>query len=109
MQPFVENSIWHGLSEKTQGGLIKIEILIENEMLKYVLEDNGSNIKKQSDLPEIEKLKKTSIGMATTKERLELVNKKNDVNANFLTIDLMDEKYNYLGKRIELKLPILQD
>jgi LytS/YehU family sensor histidine kinase len=109
MQPFIENSIWHGLSEKMQGGHIKIEILIEEGMLKYVLEDNGSDVKKKSDLPEIEKMKKTSIGIATTKERLELVNQKSNGNANFMMIDLKDEKNNYIGKRIELKLPILQD
>jgi LytS/YehU family sensor histidine kinase len=109
MQPFVENSIWHGLSEKEVGGLITIEILIENNSLKYILEDNGKNKVKASDLPEIEKLKKSSIGIAATKERLDLVNQKTNAQANFLMIDLKDEKNNYCGKRIELKLPLLQD
>ena len=109
MQPFVENSIWHGLSNKDSGGIIKIEIITENNMLKYILEDNGSNRMKPSDLPEIEKLKKSSIGIAATKERLDLVNQKNNSQANFLMTDLKDEKQNYCGKRIELKLPILQD
>ncbi|HRG60129.1 MAG TPA: histidine kinase [Bacteroidia bacterium] len=109
MQPFVENSIWHGLSNKESGGVIKIEIITENNMLKYILEDNGSNRIKPSDLPEIEKLKKSSIGIAATKERLDLVNQKNNSQANFLMTDLKDEKQNYCGKRIELKLPILQD
>lgn len=109
MQPFVENSIWHGLSNKESGGIIKIEIITENNMLKYILEDNGNNQIKPSDLPEIQKLKKSSIGIAATKERLDLVNQKNNSQANFLMTDLMDEKNNYCGKRIELKLPILQD
>jgi len=109
MQPFVENSIWHGLSEKPSGGLISIEILKEDDMLKYILEDNGSNVIKPSDLPEIEKLKKSSIGIAATKERLDLVNRKNNSHANYMVIDLMDEKNKYCGKRIELKFPILQD
>lgn len=109
MQPFVENSIWHGLSNKSSGGIIKIAISKEENMLKYVLEDNGSNVLKPSDLPEIEKLKKSSIGVSTTKERLELVNQKNNSQANFLMRDILDEKNNYCGKKIELKLPILQD
>jgi LytS/YehU family sensor histidine kinase len=109
MQPFVENSIWHGLSNKESGGIIKIQILTENNMLKYVLEDNGNNVVKPSDLPEIQKLKKSSIGIAATKERLDLVNQKNKSQAYFNMTDLMDEKNNYCGKRIVLKLPILQD
>ncbi len=109
MQPFVENSIWHGLSNKAEGGLIKIEIYRDEHMLTYILEDNGSNVVKPSDLPEIEQLKKSSIGISATKERLELVNQKNNIQANFLMTDLKDAANNYGGKRIELKLPILQD
>ncbi len=109
MQPFVENSIWHGLSNKAEGGLIKIEISKDEHMLTYVLEDNGSNVVKSSDLPEIEQLKKSSIGISATKERLELVNQKNNGHANFIMTDLKDAANNYCGKRIELKLPILQD
>jgi len=109
MQPFVENSIWHGLSNKAEGGLIKIEISKDEHILTYVLEDNGSNVVKSSDLPEIEQLKKSSIGISATKERLELVNQKNNGHANFLMTDLKDAANNYCGKRIELKLPILQD
>jgi LytS/YehU family sensor histidine kinase len=109
MQPFVENSIWHGLSNKAEGGLIKIEIYRDEDMLTYILEDNGSNLVKPSDLPEIEQLKKSSIGISATKERLELVNKKYNIQANFLMTDLKDSTNNYSGKRIELKLPILQD
>lgn len=109
MQPFVENSIWHGLSNKASAGKIKIDISLESQMLKYVLEDNGTDEITSSDLPEIQKLKKSSIGIAATKERLDLVNKKNNSQANFLMIDLRDEKNSYCGKRIELKLPILQD
>jgi LytS/YehU family sensor histidine kinase len=109
MQPFVENSIWHGLSEKETGGIIKIAISKDENMLTYILEDNGKNIVKPSDLPEIEKLKKSSIGISATKERLDLVNQKNNAHANFLMVDLKDEKNIYCGKRIELKLPLLQD
>lgn len=109
MQPFVENSIWHGLSNIEIGGLIKISISTENNMLKYVLEDNGSNMVKPTDLVEIQKIKKSSIGISATKERLDLVNQKNNSQAYFKMTDILDEKNNYCGKRIALKLPILQD
>ncbi|MBK7336153.1 MAG: histidine kinase [Saprospirales bacterium] len=41
LQPFVENAIWHGLSNKKGEGLIRISFKKENEMLHCVVEDNG--------------------------------------------------------------------
>jgi LytS/YehU family sensor histidine kinase len=109
MQPFVENSIWHGLSGKENGGLINIRIELQENMLKYILEDNGSMVSNPNNLNEIQKLKKSSIGIAATKERLDLLHHKNKGHANFTMTDLMDKNNTYCGKRIELKLPILRD
>jgi LytS/YehU family sensor histidine kinase len=109
MQPFVENSIWHGLSGKENGGLINIRIELQENMLKYILEDNGSMVSNPNNLNEIQKLKKSSIGIAATKERLDLLHHKNKGHANYTMTDLMDKNNTYCGKRIELKLPILRD
>ena len=109
LQPFIENSIWHGLSNKTEGGKITLTITQEGKSLKYCLEDNGTEQRENSSLTEIDQLKKSSFGVALTRERLDLVNIKNKSNANFLMIDLSNDKKEYCGKRIELKLPLLLD
>jgi LytS/YehU family sensor histidine kinase len=109
MQPFVENSIWHGLSGKKNGGFINIRIELQDSMLKYVLEDNGSKESTPNNLNEIQKLKKSSIGIAATKERLDLLHHKNKGQAHFAMTDLIDKNNSYCGKRIELKLPIFRD
>ncbi|MBL0050592.1 MAG: histidine kinase [Bacteroidetes bacterium] len=41
VQPFVENSIWHGLNNKTAKGNLTISIKHENDFLIYVVEDDG--------------------------------------------------------------------
>nr|MBK9651143.1 histidine kinase [Bacteroidota bacterium] len=41
LQPFVENSIWHGIAHKQGAGKISIEIKKDGEMISCVVEDNG--------------------------------------------------------------------
>jgi len=41
LQPFVENSIWHGLARKEGEGKLSIHVCLQDEMIKYAVEDNG--------------------------------------------------------------------
>lgn len=41
LQPFVENSIWHGLMPKETAGTITIKISVQEENLHCMIEDNG--------------------------------------------------------------------
>jgi tetratricopeptide (TPR) repeat protein len=41
LQPFVENSIWHGLARKEGEGKLSIHVYRQDEMIKYAVEDNG--------------------------------------------------------------------
>ncbi|WP_027625701.1 sensor histidine kinase [Clostridium lundense] len=45
IQPFVENSIIHGLELKEQGGMIKITVYESNNSIVICIEDNGIGIK----------------------------------------------------------------
>jgi LytS/YehU family sensor histidine kinase len=109
IQPFVENSIWHGLNGKKANGKIVISISKSGEMLQYVVEDNGQE-NKVNDLSEKIKLgKKKSLGMSLTRERIEIINKTKGVNASFHSSDLKDGNGNYSGKRVVLCLPYLEE
>ena len=47
IQPFVENSIWHGLTHVEKNGKIVISFLLNDEKsMKIVVEDNGIGMKK---------------------------------------------------------------
>ena len=104
LQPFVENSIWHGLNQKGSGGKIYIRIYKENQMIQCVIEDNGTNSKKNIEPSVI--IKKTSLGMALIKERLEVVNQIYQVKAGFEKEDRLMDSIPEPGTRIRLALPL---
>lgn len=93
LQPFVENSIWHGLAGQDGGGKITIEVTRDNTLLNCIVEDNG--VGRKGAKPNVGK----SYGMKITKDRIELLNKLKNSNASVNLIDL--EK----GTRVEVKLP----
>lgn len=97
LQPFVENSIWHGLAQKEGVGKIIIDVTKENAMLNCIVEDDGIGRKNAS----ISNGK--SYGMKITKDRIELLNKFKNTNASVNLIDL--EK----GTRVEVKLPFEEE
>lgn len=105
VQPFVENSIWHGLNGKPTRGTIIIKISRQDKMLKYLVEDDGveSIFSMKETSPRT--IKKKSLGMSLTRERLDVLNKTKNSNAHFNISDIRDVNNNYQGKRVELFLP----
>lgn len=95
IQPFVENSIWHGLSPKEENGKLIIEITKENDLLNITVEDDGIG-RQYTDT------QKKSYGLKLTQYRIQLLNKKNDEYSGVYLTDI--EK----GTRAEIKLPITE-
>lgn len=105
IQPYVENAIWHGMSHKTDNGLIKISFhLIEENLLKCEIEDDGVGRKKAGELNK-KREKNTSLGMSITKERLEIINSLKNSKLNINIIDL-EENNTPKGTKIELFIPL---
>jgi tetratricopeptide (TPR) repeat protein len=98
LQPFVENSIWHGISQLDANGKIFIFIKKEAEMLYCIIEDNGYGRKQKETLKTVPK---KSFGLKITQERLDILNKINNTKAQFKIFDLEP------GTRVELRLPLL--
>ncbi|WP_445748652.1 sensor histidine kinase [Polaribacter sp.] len=71
LQPFVENAIWHGLSAKEGEKILKISICRnQSNALEVIIEDNGIGRKKAAQIKEQKILKRESIGLKLTDERL---------------------------------------
>lgn len=100
LQPFVENSIWHGLSNKKDEGVITISITSENGMLVCVVEDNGVGMQQTLNAENSLAVEKRSLGTKITRERIEVINETKDVNASVISYDLAG------GVRTELRLPL---
>ena len=105
LQPFVENAIWHGLQYKDKPGEIKIIIRKNNDTLICTVEDNGVGIDRSKPLNGSAPLKKFSLGMKLTEERLKILSELKKVKAHFNIIGILNSENNPCGTRIELSLP----
>ena len=100
LQPFVENSIWHGIAKKEGGGHIKVVIEKNSEMILCSVTDNGVgrrlNLVQEQDGSSQQR---KSFGMKITQARIDLLNKIKKANASLQVTDL-DQ-----GLRIDIMLP----
>lgn len=102
-QPFIENSIKHGLSEKQDGGKITIDLTTESNMLICNIVDNGAgfgNTEKTKAKTSLSNHK--SRGISITRSRIEILNtnrKNGNASMNIYPTDT--------GTRVEIKLPLV--
>jgi hypothetical protein len=104
IQPFAENSIWHGIARIETKGYIKVKISYFSEnMLKIMLEDNGVGMDHSKDLSYKSK-NHLHLGMQMTRKRLVLLSKKHHIDAHVEFNDVSPGAENR-GTRIELFIP----
>lgn len=96
LQPFIENSIWHGISKKENEGTIRIEISAMDGKLVCAIDDDGigRNGAAQTLNPQ------NSMGLKITNQRLEIINKGTDRKG---AVHYIDKEQ---GLRVELSLPL---
>ncbi len=111
IQPYVENSIEHGIRPK-KNGLIKVNFTLRDEnTILCTIEDNGVGRKQarllQQDNPNYKNHR--SLGTKITQERLEILLKSKDRDEKVVDIiDLEDEVTGEsLGTRVEILIPIM--
>ncbi|HPH21117.1 MAG TPA: histidine kinase, partial [Haliscomenobacter sp.] len=106
LQPFVENSIWHGIQKKQTPGTCIIFIKKLNETsLECLVEDDGIGRKKSKELDEKSVFEHRSLGLSITEERLSALHK---LKGSALSIeDLYDAAGNASGTRVVVQLPLL--
>lgn len=99
LQPFVENSIWHGLLEKPGEKSISITFSLEGKCLLCIIEDNGTGRKNKTQ----NVLEKKSLATSFIIQRLALLNKIHGTKCNLTIEDKPDNK----GTVVRITLPIL--
>jgi hypothetical protein len=105
IQPFVENSIWHGIAALEERGLISIYISLPDEKsVKVVVEDNGIGIARASAYRSNNE-KHLSLGMEMTRKRLELLGRKFSVETMVNCTDAFPGRINP-GTRVTLTIPV---
>ncbi len=100
VQPFIENSVWHGLRDKKGDKIIRISFSQTDEKyIECVIDDNGTGRKKK----EPNELEKKSLATGFVMQRLELLNKIYNLTCSLTITD----KENGTGTNVKLILPIL--
>ena len=107
LQPFLENSLWHGLSSKKDSKNIKISIhKTDSELVVVHIEDNGIGRKAAAKIKAQKTIHRKSIGIQLTKERLQNFVSNTDKNFSLTFQDLIDENKNAIGTKVVLEIPV---
>jgi hypothetical protein len=100
LQPFIENTLWHGLLKKEGEKTIKISFgLKDDKYVECVIDDNGIGRKKTLQAA----LEKRSLATGFVIQRLDLLNRLYDLDCR-LTIE---DKPNDQGTIVRILLPII--
>ena len=105
LQPFAENSIWHGFSTLDKEGNIRIEILLKQPAeLLIIIEDNRIGREKAREIMTKNGKERKTYGTKLLEERFRLYNQLNKTKIGFEYIDLYDEHSHPAGTRVLLHL-----
>ena len=108
LQPFLENAIWHGLSSKEGEKNIDLRISKGNKnFIDISITDNGVGRDAAEIIKESKVLKRKSVGLEITKERLANFARDYQNTFDVTIIDLFDEDKNATGTRVVLHLPTI--
>lgn len=108
LQPFLENAIWHGLSSKE--GEKRIWINVYNYDKYHIgidIVDNGVGRNASEKIKEKRVLKRKSVGIDITTERLANFSKDYQNDFEVAIADLTDDEGASRGTKITLKIPTI--
>lgn len=104
VQPFVENSILHGVIPKEGKGNILVDFkLNEKDELVCLISDDGIGIAESKKRKSVFDTKKKSLAMTITEERKEIINSKNEEK---IRITVHENSGENSGTTVELVFPL---
>jgi len=107
LQPYVENSLRHGIRLKKEGkGNVKVVFCEENNYLICSVKDNGVGRAASAKAKTGQHIEYQSRGMELTAKRIELLNTEVTHKASVTIIDLIDDNNIALGTEVVLKIPL---
>ncbi len=107
IQPYVENSICHGLMPKDEKGVVKIDMKLEEDHIVCTIEDNGIGRQAAQEKKKMKDTNHNSLGTRIVSSRLDLVNSLYGTSLHTVYTDLKNEKGESDGTRVEIHIPIM--
>lgn len=101
LQPFIENSIWHGLTHVEGEKRINLIVSQEEEFIVCEIIDNGIGINKAREESHKKINRRKFFGTKATENRIRLLYKKANVKIN--VVDISDK--DSTGTKVQIKFP----
>jgi signal transduction histidine kinase len=106
-QPFIENSIEHGIKYKETTGHINISFKLEGDLIRFEVEDDGVGREKSREIELKQNRIHRSMSTSITYERLIKLNKKLKHKIRMEIIDLKDNLGNACGTKVTFGIPVV--
>jgi len=107
LQPYIENSIWHGILPMQKPGTIVITVKELGDEIMFSIEDNGIGIEASMERKRQSGQRHISRGMEITSGRINLL--RTMTNSGLAVkgpFDVKNERNETTGTRVEIVLPI---
>jgi two-component sensor histidine kinase len=107
IQPFIENSIWHGLDGEDKSITVAIHFKKQDDKLVCIIDDNGIGIKQSLEMKKMVNGNHSSVAVFNIKQRINLLNEKYDLRSSVTIEDKMScTAFPEKGTRVILNLPL---
>lgn len=104
IQPFIENSIEHGIQHKNGKGFISLDLRIEDSYVVFEIVDDGVGFEKSKEINRNRREFHQSQSTQITQERIELLSKQKRGKAIVQIID-RDATEGVSGTRVVVRIP----
>ncbi|MCB0697898.1 MAG: histidine kinase, partial [Chitinophagaceae bacterium] len=108
VQPYIENSIKHGLLHKNGEKTLQVYFCKNKGNLSIIIDDNGIGRKKSMELNKIRTDKHKSFATKATMKRIEILNKENK-NIGVVYTDKSDEFDRPAGTTVSITIPLIKE
>lgn len=109
LQPYVENSIWHGLMHKEEKGQLNVELSEENDELYFKITDNGIGREKAAAMASKTATKHKSMGLRITAQRIAILQNSETLTSPVTINDLVNADGSAAGTEVVIKMPVIYD
>jgi len=103
LQPYIENSIWHGLTHVVGDKKISLTIFKENDTVICEITDNGIGIDKAVEQSHKKINRRKFFGTQATENRIQLLYKKTNVDIKITDISTKDST----GTKVRISFPYI--
>ena len=106
VQPFVENSMLHGIMHLENNGKIDIHFIMHEDWLEITIADNGVGRKEAASFKNAHGEPHHSMGISVTEKRLQALKKEDSTPSGVEIIDLENDLGEGCGTKVIISIPI---